>query len=170
MPEPQLGQERSKKGYSLLEVIAVVAIVGVLFSMVLANYKIRVNKAGLEESVNEMMSIAQASLDFYNDRLPQGIWPSDPSDLYPKYMYAAVTSSPFGGNYQINGLNNTVTVSTMVPSGLARNYYQGTLLQIVPGAAGDTISVTQGLHNEFSGRLEYERRYSNMYLKETAHR
>ncbi len=157
MTGPQRGQERSKKGHSLLEVIAVVAIVGVLFSMVLASYKTRVDKARLEESVNEMMSLAQASLDFYNS---QGYWPMTPSDLSPTYMYTAVTSSTFGGKYQINGLNNMVTVSTMVPSGLAQNYYQGTLLQIVPGASGDTISVTQGLQNELSGRLEYEKKYT----------
>lgn len=157
MLEPRLGQERSKKGYSLLEVIAVVAIVGVLLSMVLASYRTRVDKARLEESVNEMMSIAQASLDFYNS---QGYWPMSPSDLSPTYMYEAVTSSPFGGKYQINGLNNMATISTIVPSGLAQNYYQGTLLQILPGASGDTISVTQRLHNEFSGRLEYEKKYT----------
>jgi len=154
-----LGQGRSKKGHCLLELIAVAAIVAVLLSMVSANYKTRVKKARLEESVSEMMSMAQASLDFYNGHFPQGAWPSAPGDLYPKYMYATVTSSPFGGHYQINALNNAVTISTTVPSGLAQNYYQGTLLQILPGAVVDTISITREIPGESTGRLAYDKKY-----------
>jgi len=127
--------------------------------MVMGGYKTRISKAKLEQTVNEMMSLAQASLDFYNS---QGHWPMTPGDLSPTYMYAAVTSSPFGGKYQINSLNNAVTILTTVPSGLAQNYYQGTLLEISPGATNDTILISQRLPNEFSGRLEYERRHSNM--------
>lgn len=157
--QARLGQGHSKRGHSLLELIAVLAIIVILLSMVLASYKTRVNKARLEETVNEMMSIAQASLDFYNDHFPQGVWPSGSGDLYPKFMYSDVALSPFGSGYQIIGLNNTVTVSTVVPSGLAQNYYQGTLLQIIPGAAVDTISITQALHNGLTGRLAYDKKY-----------
>ena len=156
-PQAQLGQERSKRGYTLIEVTAAVAIIAMVLSIVMGNYKMRINKAKLERTVNEMMSLAQASLDFYNS---QGNWPIAPSNLAPTFMYASVTSSPFGGNYQINSLNNAVTISTTVPSGLAQNYYQGTLLEISPGATHDTIAVTQGINNEFSGRLEYERKYT----------
>ncbi len=158
MLEAQLGQERSKRGYTLIEVTAVVIIIAMVCSIVMGGYKTRINKAKLEQTVNEMMSLAQASLDFYN---AQGYWPATPGDLAPAFMYAAVISSPLGGKYQINGLNNTATVSTTVPSGLAQNYYQGTLLEVLPGAANDIILITRRLPNEFSGRLEYERRYSN---------
>ena len=156
--QAQLGQERSKRGYTLIEVTAAVAIIVMILSIVMGGYKTRINKAKLEQTVTEMMSLAQASLDFYNS---QENWPMIPSNLAPTFMYASVTSSPFGGNYQINSLNDAVTISTTVPSGLAQNYYQGTLLEISPGTTHDTISVTQRLKNEFSGRLEYERRYSN---------
>ncbi len=155
--QARLGQERSKRGYTLIEITAVVAIIALVFSMVMGGYKTRIIKAKLEQTVNEMMSLAQASLDFYN---AQGSWPMSPSDLVPTYMYAAVPSSPFGGKYQINGLNNTATISTIVPSGLAQNYYQGTLLEISPGAVNDTILITQRLGNEFSGRLEYGKKYT----------
>ncbi len=140
----------------MLEVTVAAAIVFALLSMVLANCKTRVDKANLEKTVNEMMAIAQASLDYYNS---QGIWPVTPSNLTPTYMSAAVTSSPFGENYQINNLNNTVTVSTTVPSGLAKKYYQGTFLEISHGVGQDTIEISQQLPNQFSGRLEYEKIY-----------
>lgn len=157
MPGPQPGQQRSKKGYTFIEVTAVAAIIAVVLSMVMEGYKTRINKAKLEETVDEMMSLGRASLDFYNSR---GSWPMSPSDLVPTYMYAAVVSSPFGGEYQINGLNKTATISTIVPSGLAQNYYQGTLLEISPGAAHDTILITQRPSNELSGRLEYAKKYT----------
>jgi len=148
LPALQLGQGRSKRGYTLLELIITVAIVCMILSMVMANYKIRVDKAKLERTVKEMTAIAQASQDYYNS---QGSWPADPSVLSPPvsqrtaanyYMYAPVVFSPFGSKYQINGLNNTVTVSTTVP-----------------GMPNDTISITQGLPNESTGKLKYENKY-----------
>lgn len=151
------GRERSKIGYTLMEVIAAVAIIAVILCIVMGGYKSRINKAKLEQTVNEMMSLAQASLDFYNS---QGNWPVTPQDLAPEFMYTAVTFSPFKGSYQINNLNNAVTISTTIPSGSAQNYYQGTLLEISPGIPNDTILITQRLSNEFSGRLEYEKKHA----------
>jgi len=150
------GQRHFNKGYFLVEVCAIVAIAGVLLSVVLLNYRTRVNKARLEESINEMMSIAQASRDFY---CAKGYWPVSPQDLAGVFMYSSVMSSPLGGNYQISGLNNMITVSTTVPSGLAQHYYQGTLLQIFPGTTVDIISITQGLPNVLTGRLAYDKKY-----------
>jgi len=144
----------------MLEMTVALFIVGMLLSMVIANGIDRVNKAKLEKTVNEMMVIAQASLDYYNS---QGTWPGTPGDLVPTYMNAAVILSPFRNsyliNYQSNGQSNTVIVSTTVPTGLAKSYYQGILLQVLPGFPMDTVSVTQQLPNEFSGRLEYEKKY-----------
>jgi prepilin-type N-terminal cleavage/methylation domain-containing protein len=145
-----------KNGLSMLEVTVALAIVSIFLSMIIANGKIRVDRANLEKTVKEMMTIAQASLDYDNS---QGNWPALPSNLAPTYMNTAVNSSPFGGNYIINGRNNTVTISTTVPSGLAKNYYQGTLLEILPGVGQDTIEITQQMPNQFSGRLEYEKEY-----------
>jgi len=153
----QLGQEHSKKGYTLIEVIIALGLMALVFSIVMGSYQARINKARLEQTVDEMTALAQASLDFYNS---QGTWPASPVNLTPAFMYAAVTFSPFGGHYQISGLNDVVTVATTVPSGLAQHYYQGALLEILPGAPNDTISVTRGQPNEFSGRLEYEKKYT----------
>ena len=124
-----------KKGFSVLEAMVAVAILSMLFSMITENAKTRINKAMLERTVNEMMSIAQESIDFYNSK---GNWPVDVGELCPTYM-ASVSNSPFGGKYQINNLNNAVSVSTNVPSGLAEHYYQGDLLEILPGTGLDKI-------------------------------
>jgi prepilin-type N-terminal cleavage/methylation domain-containing protein len=157
LQQAQLGQERSKRGYTLIEITAAIAIMAMIFLIVMEGVKTRINKAKLEHTVNEMMSLAQASLDFYNS---QGNWPVNPINLTPTYMYTAVSSSPFGENYQISSLKNAVTVSTTVPSGLAQSYKQGTLLEISSGVSHDTIAVTQRLPNEFSGRMEYDKKYT----------
>jgi type II secretory pathway pseudopilin PulG len=146
----------NKMGSSVLEVTVAIVIVFMLLAMIMVNGRIRVDKANLEKTVNEMMAIAQASRDYYNS---QGTWPVTPGNLAPTYMNDAIISSPFGGNYQINNLNSAVTISTTVPSGLAKNYYRGTLLEILPGIGQDTIEITQQLPNEFSARLEYEKKY-----------
>ena len=94
LQQAQPGQGRFKRGYTLLEVITAVAIVSVLLSVVMAGYKIRVNKARLEESVNEMMSLAQASWDFYNSR---GSWPLNPNESGPDlYVYSRYFFSFWG--------------------------------------------------------------------------
>ena len=102
------------------------------------------------------MSLAQASLDFYRVK---GTWPLRPSDLVPTFMYA-VPVSPFKADYFIQGISHGVTVSTQVPSGLAQNYNQGTLLIVAKANPNDTVSITQELPNEWSGRMEYEKKYS----------
>jgi len=151
------GPALSKGAFTLIEVTAAVVAITIVLSMVMGGYSLRIQKARLEQTVHEMMSLAQASLDFYNAR---GAWPAAPSDLSSVYMYATIQFSPFGDQYQINGINGAVTVSTAVPSGVGEHFYQGTLLQIVPGGAEDTISITQRLPNEFTGRLQYEKKYT----------
>jgi prepilin-type N-terminal cleavage/methylation domain-containing protein len=151
------GQGPFKQGYTLIEVIAAVAIMAVVLSMVLGSYSARINRAKLDQTVQEMTSLAQASVDFYNSK---GIWPASPADLVPTYMYTAITSSIFGKIYQISHFNNTVTISTAVPLGLAKNYTQGSLLQVLTGTLNDTLLITQRPSNEFSGRLEYENKHT----------
>lgn len=155
-PEVSLGRGHFKKGYTLLELIAAVAIILVVLSMILGGYVARINAAKLGRTVDEMMSLAQASWDYFNS---QGHWPATTNDLSSGYMYAAIEASPFGENYQIQGLNNAVSISTNVPTGIAENYYQGTLLEVLPGMPNDTVIITQQRPNEFSGRLDYEKKY-----------
>jgi len=154
----RLGQGHFKGGYTLIEVITTITIMVMILLAVMGGYRSRIDKAKLEKTISEMMYLAEASLDFYHT---QGVWPISPLDLRPGYMYAALISSPFGGVYQINSLNDEgVSISTTIPSGIAKNYNQGTLLEISSGFPNDIITISQRSYNSFSGRLEYEKKYT----------
>jgi hypothetical protein len=123
------------------------------------NYIGRIDRAKYERSVKELTSIAKASVDYFNS---EGAWPAGVSQLAPEFMPSAVTSSPFGTNYQIAGVNDMVTVSVLIPTGIAQKDPQGALRVIVNQGNRDLIEITQQLPNEFSGRLEYEKKYQYM--------
>ena len=48
----------------MLEVTAILFIIGVILSMVIPNYVNRINNANYEKTVNELTAIAQASIDY----------------------------------------------------------------------------------------------------------
>ena len=99
----------NKKGNSILEVTAVLFVVGVVLSMVIFNYVYRIQNANYQRTVNELTTIAQASVDYY---ISGGSWPTrNKINWPPQFMTRAVTSSPFGTNYQISCVNNVVTAS-----------------------------------------------------------
>lgn len=56
----------------MLEVAAVLFILGAIFSMVIPNYIGRINNANYEKTVNELTAIAQASMDYF---ISKGSWP-----------------------------------------------------------------------------------------------
>jgi len=140
----------------MLEVTAVLLIIAVILSVVVPNYVNRINNANYEKTVNELTAIAQASVDFFFSR---GSWPAEVSQLAPEFMPHAVVSSPFGTSYQIippiSG-NNMITVSVLIPTGIAQKNPQGPLLVIKTQGAQDQIEISQTVHNELTSRLNYD--------------
>jgi type II secretory pathway pseudopilin PulG len=139
--------------------MAVLVILGVLLSYVVPNCIDRINRAKYEKTINEMTSISQASIDFYNSQYPNA-WPMSISQLVPQYMLQAVTSSPWGGSYELSFEHNLAIVSTTIPSGIVSMNPQGPMFNIVTGASGDQISIAESVPNESTGRLEYEKKYT----------
>jgi len=140
----------------MLEVTAIVFIVGVIFSTVMPNYVGRINHAKYEKTVNELTAIARASTDFF---LSVGSWPTGTSQLAPQFMAQAVTSSPFGSSYQIIppiGGNNVITVSVLIPAGIAQNNPQGPLLVVIHKGGQDQIEISQTVNNQLTSRLKFD--------------
>ena len=151
-----------RSGFTLLELAGVIVIAVVLLVTVINSYRGLINQAKFQATVREMGSIAQASIDYYNDSSndPNSLsWPTSVASLAPMYMPQAITFSPLGGNYQLSAANNMVTVSTTIPKGILTDPTEGIFLKISHIAAGDQISITQSVSNEFSGRLLYDLKY-----------
>ena len=138
--------------------ISVLVILGMLLSFVIPNSVDRINRAKYERMINEMTSIAQASIDFYNAQYPKA-WPKDISQLAPKFMCFAAIFSPWGEVYELSFQNNLVVVSTKIPAGIAQNNPEGPMLNVVTGVGGDQISLAQSIPNEGIGRVQYEKKY-----------
>jgi type II secretory pathway pseudopilin PulG len=162
-----------KKGFALLELTLVALIIGILSATIIINGTNFINRAKFQATVREMGSIAQAAVDYYNSsnnpndpRDPQPLsWPADIStlannkDSNNNYIPQDSTTNPFGFNYQLGFANNMVTVSTTIPSGILIDHSEGSFLNIIPVPAGQQISITQSIPNEFSGRLDYDLQY-----------
>jgi len=158
-------QPHSLKGISILEAITVLVILGLILSSVIPICIDRVNRAKYEKMINEMTSIAQASIDFYNSQYPN-TWPTDINQLAPKYMNYAVNSNPWGNGYTLNEPNNgnsgLVQVSSVIPSGVVENNPQGPMVMVnaLSGTSDETVSIAQSVTNEGIGRLQYEKKYT----------
>jgi type II secretory pathway pseudopilin PulG len=138
--------------------MAVLVIVGVALSSVVPSCIDRINRANYEKMINEMTSIAQACIDYYNSQYPN-TWPTGINQLAPRYIYQPVISSPWGGNYGLAFGNNLVTVSTTIPTGIAQKNPEGPMINVIAGTGGDQISIAQSVANEGIGRAQYEKKY-----------
>jgi len=150
----------NKKGISILELVIVIFIIGVIISTMITNALSRINQAKYEKTVNELTSIAQASVDYFN---LEGNWPDTiiwEKQLAPQFMPHVNAFSPFGTTYNINGVNNMVTASVLIPTGIAQsNPQQGQLWVKIPQGGQDKIEITQTIQNEFTSRLSYCKNY-----------
>jgi len=126
--------------------------------MVMPNYVSRIKNAKYQKTVSELTIIAQAAVDYY---LSEGGWPTDIKQLVPQYMPNAVTLSPYGTAYQIVCVNNMVTASVFIPSGIAQKNPQGQLLVINTQGSQDQIEINKPFENEFSSRLNYDLKYGS---------
>ena len=124
--------------------------------MVIPNYINRINNAKYQKTVNELTAIAQASVDYY---VSEGSWPTGISQLAPQFMPTAVTSSPFKTSYQIICVNNIVTVSVLIPTGIAQKSPLGQLLVLNNQGAQDQLEISQTVPNELTSRLSYQLKY-----------
>ncbi len=140
----------------MLEMTAILLIMGGILSLVLPNYLTRLKEANYEKTVKELTAISQASIDYLQF---EGIWPSTITQLVPQFMPHTVISSPFGTNYQITCINNLVTVSVLIPTGIAKKNPQGQLLVINNQGNQDKIEISRTVQNEFTSRLMYDLKY-----------
>jgi len=157
----------SLKGISVLEIVAVLIIVGVLLSYLVPGWIERVNRAKYEKMLLEMKSIAQAGIDYYNaqDQKPLGVM--DLKLLFTtkgpqKYLSNPLVVSPWGKAYVLDFENNLVIVSTSIPAGIT---FSNTDEGVMQSVRGDQISIAQTVPGPSIGRLEYEKKFGQYFSK-----
>lgn len=68
---------RNKKGFTLIELMIVVAIIGILAAIAIPMYTANVNKAKLQEAVDTLGAIKDEVSNYVADR---GLWPEVPPE------------------------------------------------------------------------------------------
>jgi len=144
--------------------MAVLVIMGVILSSLIPGWIDRINRANYEKMINEMTTIAQASIDYYNSQHPN-VWPTGISDLTSTYMYIKTEPlNPWGRSYVLttpnssNNYKNLVQVSTAIPPGIVQMNPEGQMVTVVPGVANNDgqVSIVLSAPDEGRGWLQYE--------------
>lgn len=148
------------KGFSLMEVTVGLAVIGVILLIAVPSFSIRVKNAKYQATVKEMSTIALAAIDYYLSTAPINTWPTSVDQIQQPYIAQPVTSNPFGNGYQLSTVGELVTVSSLVPQGLAQYSNVGTMLSVTPSGGQDLVSISQRIPNEITGRLSYEKKYT----------
>lgn len=110
-----------RKGFTLAEVLLVIAIIGVLSSMMMVASSESVKTTEANNIVNNLRNFASAAMTFYTDSMDHfTAKPNDSADLKPlvmKYMYNGGNSIHDLDNYYVKNNNGTWWAGYSIPVG-----------------------------------------------------
>jgi type II secretory pathway pseudopilin PulG len=145
-----------RRSFSLVELGLALALLSVvLAASFYSTLKVRqVVKA--QRTLNELNALALVSTRYYQEN---GGWPASISNLRPKYLGPNSTDfNPFGSPYWISGGVSSVSVSTLLPKGLASQKSFGSEVVIINHGANDLVTVTRPIESN-NWKLKYEKKY-----------
>ena len=128
--------KRRQKGFTLLEIMIVIVILGILGSMIVPNLLGNVDKAERQKAVSDISSLEQA-LDMY--RLDNGRYPTTDQGL--QALVEKPTSSPEPRSYREDGYIKR----------LPQNPWGGEYQYLSPGENGTVDIFTLGADNQEGG-------------------
>ena len=128
--------KRRQKGFTLLEIMIVIVILGILGSMIVPNLLGNVDKAERQKAVSDISSLEQA-LDMY--RLDNGRYPTTDQGL--QALVEKPTSSPEPRSYREDGYIKR----------LPQDPWGGEYQYLSPGENGTVDIFTLGADNQEGG-------------------
>lgn len=99
---------RRKRGFSLLELVVVVVIIGIIAAIIVPRVSVSTETAKtktLEHHIGHLNHL----IEVYHTQ--EGTWPSALTDLTPQYLPDGVPTPPTGGSYTLDGVTHRVSHS-----------------------------------------------------------
>lgn len=128
-------------GFTLIELMIVVAIIGILAAVAIPQYQNYVARSQVSEAMNLVSGVKVAVAEYFNSN---GSFPSRTSDPHSALGLAA--SGSITGKYvasvSVADDGTGVTTITMKSAGDAHNAIAGKTLKLTPSGSGGSISWT----------------------------
>jgi type IV pilus assembly protein PilA len=146
----------AQKGFTLIELMIVVAIIGILAAVAIPAYQDYTTRARLAEPVSLMSA---AKLDIYERMVSNGSWPDDTDGEQIVDKIAAQSDMVSAADYTAGAdtASATVVELTLANTGDATNL-DGKILQFVltPSANGLAVSCGTDISTDFYNRIPNE--------------
>ena len=124
-----------QKGFTLIELMIVVAIIGILAAIAVPAYQDYIARAQVSEAVSLLGSAKTGLAEYFADK---GFWPSTPSDVMASTTgkYTDMITAPNTGT--ISGTSSTYTVQATMKTSTINSAITGGIVQLSTPDSGKT--------------------------------
>lgn len=107
-------KKKCKKGFTLIELMIVVAIIGILAAIAIPRFADMLEKAREGATKGNLAAIRSAITIYYSEK--EGLWPDDLTTAFTSYLYPIPQVKCTRGTPQV-GPSNAVTLLNDIPAG-----------------------------------------------------
>ncbi len=132
------------KGFTLVELLFLVAVIGVIAAMIMNSYQQRANNLKVEKTALQMQQILQAGLNYFKDN---GCWPnkcgSNPVPSFNAYLPFGIINNSWGNAYSFSADPNNASNFQVFSGKIPTSQLIDRVVAILPNAKIDPQDSTQ---------------------------